>query len=192
MAWLFVIIHFGSFSGSAAYGMPRIAAEFSAGVLLHRLWEINGRPESAAMDGLSLVVLVVLVLGSNLAGLLWGTYAPLAMGPVLACVLVYGLACSNGALARALSAKGALFAGAISYSFYMVHGTVIVCARSLLSDRGVLHNAPAVLLAVIFSFAVSIVIARWMYLSIEQPARARMLTWRGAQGGKKLACSTGC
>src|SRR5690606_21574322 len=33
----------GSYGGTMAYGLPRIAIEFPAGVLLHRIWTLRGR-----------------------------------------------------------------------------------------------------------------------------------------------------
>ena len=188
---LWAVLQFGEYGGAMAYGMPRIAAEFSVGVLLHRLWVLQGRPCSPSWDRLTTAVLILLVAGGNLVSIFVWSRAPILYGPMLACLLIYGLARSAGPLARMLAQPAWLYAGAVSYAFYLVHWTVISCARSVLMEFALHEDAMAVAIAVGVTALVAAALAHWLYRSIERPARTAMLGWAAPRPRPPLPAQSG-
>lgn len=185
---LFLVIYFAPRSQLLSYAMARIAIEFPAGVLLCRLWKLGGAVRSVRWDIISCSTLVVLVAGSNIGAAVFGRQLPLLVAPLLACVLVYGLARSDGYLTRTLSSRGWLHAGVVSYAFYMVHGIVFTCTKSILLDRGLTTDTPSMFLAVVTTFVSTAAIAHWMHTRIEQPARESMIGWLARLPGGHMPC----
>lgn len=169
------VIYFGPYEGSLPYSMPRIACEFGAGVLLYRLWTLPPAISSSQWDLIAAAALIVLVLGGNLLGIVAGRFTPLPFAPAIACLVVYALARASGPLSRLLSAPSMLYAGAVSYSFYMVHGTVLIAGKAVLLDLGLTSSTSAVWLSMGAAFIVTLSFSHWIYRSIEVPARAKML-----------------
>ena len=52
-------------TGSVAFGMLRIAVGFTAGVLLHHIWNMRHRPTAASGDWLAFVGLLLMIVGGN-------------------------------------------------------------------------------------------------------------------------------
>ncbi len=98
------------------------------------------------------------------------------MGPAFAALIV-SLALERGVIARALSARGALLLGEISYSVYLVHIIILhvyyahgLQARNIPSALGIAVYLATVLLA-----------AHLLWVFVERPGR-RFLVWLGSPG----------
>jgi peptidoglycan/LPS O-acetylase OafA/YrhL len=165
LAW---VLHTGSHAGTMAYGLPRIAAEFTAGVLLYRMWQLRAFERSRWGDWLGLGALVTLILGANLMATNVSRYAAMLQMPILACAVVYSLVVAKGWMQRLLSARPALFLGRISYSFYLVHLLVMSSVNILLGPARALTTIVISLLATGF-------LATLLYRAVEDPARRWML-----------------
>jgi len=113
-------------SGTMAYGMPRIAAGFTAGVLLHRLYALKGAVQSTLVT----TICVVAFAGSSAYDRVYNTEASIDYLPFLSCALIYCLL-SPGRLTSALATPMMVYLGRISFALYMVHGVIIRLARSL-------------------------------------------------------------
>jgi peptidoglycan/LPS O-acetylase OafA/YrhL len=157
--------------GNMAYGMPRLAAGFCAGVLLHRLWVLRG----AAVDlkGDRLAFLGLLLLAAAGTGL---REIPFTLRAAAGCLVVYGLASARGPLASVLSTRLALFAGRISYAFYMVHLLVLLAAARAFVALGLSGFGKGVAM-VVTAFIVSVLLATWIHRVIEEPARKAITRW---------------
>lgn len=177
----------GAYSGTMAYGMHRIAAGFTAGVLLHRLWTLRGRERGASFDRLAVAGLLAMGVAGNLLAIRSGAQAPLALMPILACVVVYGLAAGSGGASRILATPLALWGGRISYSFYMVHSAILTAFTRALQGTGYLDGAPACLAALVVIFAVAVGFGDLTYRTCEVPARRRMLALLGQRPADRTA-----
>jgi pimeloyl-ACP methyl ester carboxylesterase len=78
-----------------------------------------------AAGWLALVGLVVLIGAGNALATVFDSDMPFPWLPGAACLTVYGLAAGRGPLERWLSSPVALFAGRISFAFYMIHGILL-------------------------------------------------------------------
>lgn len=159
----FVLVQFGPWPGNMAYGMHRIAVEFTAGVLLYRLW--TRRKE--AINTATVAALGAVIVGGSVLKLFTDVTASL---PVLSCVVVYGLACSTGWLARFTTKLEHL--GHISYSLYLLHAIVLGVAYHWIDDK---TNPLYVLPALAAASIAALVLADLTYRFVEQPARQWML-----------------
>lgn len=123
--------------GTMTFGMWRVAAGFTAGLLLHRLWELRavarrppegGRGSPPATDGgAPWRWLFAFVGGATGWELAFGAHAALPWFPVLACGLIYSLAVAGPSL---LCTPVALALGRLSYSLYLVNWPIIeLCQR---------------------------------------------------------------
>lgn len=180
---LFVALHAAIAGGPFVYGMDyglhRVAAEFSAGVLAHRLWVLRGGSSWAGGGLAAAVAVAVLVLGGAWLELDAGRLQALVWLPAAAVVLVYGLATARGGrLPALLASRAGVFLGCTSYSLYMVHGTVVRVVRSVLLENGDTAGLAEAWLAVAVTLGASLLLASWFYYRIETPAR-RWLVKRG-------------
>lgn len=160
-----------SLRATLSYGLVRIAAGFTAGVLLHRLWMLRGAPRDA--DGARPVLaLVLLVGGATVLESSVAKYAAAVWLPILACAVVYGLASSRS---RWLCAPLAQWLGRISFSLYMVHWPIVQLYR-----RGAesFPHAPSRALVTLAAIVSSILVGWLMYRFVEEPSRRGMLAWR--------------
>jgi peptidoglycan/LPS O-acetylase OafA/YrhL len=187
-ACLALLVWEGPYRGTMAYGMARIAAGFSAGVLLHRLWEIRNHERRSGFDRLAAVSLAALILGGNALATLWGTPVTLATMPILACAVIYGIAAGSGVTCRLLCTRTAQWAGRLSYSFYMVNYLVLSAVAVLVRGTGLLDGAAPGLLAIGGILAVVVAMAAMIHRTCELPARKVMLAllqsrglWRSSQ-----------
>lgn len=158
------------FPGTAAHGLLRIAAGFTAGVLLHRAWVLRGAPRDS--DSVRpAILLVVLVGGAVLLDLHVRRYSAVMYLPILSCALVYALASSPS---QWLCSPLAQWLGRVSYSLYIVHWPIVqLWARA--ADLGP-TRPPRIVLAC-GAIACSLLVAAMFYRGIEVPARRAMLAW---------------
>lgn len=102
----------------------------------------------------------------------------LVQGPVMApafAALIIGVALERGIIARALSARGALLLGEISYSVYLVHNIILhVYYAHGLQTR----NIPSPLAIVVY-WAIVLLSAHLLWVFVERPGR-RFLVWLGS------------
>jgi peptidoglycan/LPS O-acetylase OafA/YrhL len=165
-----------SYFGSISYGVLRIAVEFPAGILLYQLWVLAGFPRTRAAGWLALVGLFVLIGAGNALATLFDSDMPFPWLPGAACLIVYGLAAGRGPLERWLSSPIALFAGRISFAFYMIHGILLGIPEQIIDAYG-LHDATDVLMLLLLTSFAAVLLASSMYRWVETPARAAMLQW---------------
>jgi peptidoglycan/LPS O-acetylase OafA/YrhL len=156
------------------YGLPRIAAEFSAGVLLCRLYTLEAGRKPWLLVG-AIATAGMLLVSSKLA-MRFGPHATLEIMPVCAAVIVYGLARSAGPFERLLGSSAFQYLGRISYAFYMVHAMALSVVAAALNGRaGVAVKVAAALI-------LAGVVAHLLHTFVENPARAWMLSrWARAR-----------
>ena len=158
-----------------SYGMHRVAAEFTAGVLLFRLWQLSSYGRTSTTWGAAAATaLFTLIVGGGLLHTAVGFVTALQVLPVLAAVVVAGLAFGDGALVRCLSGGLMQYLGRISYSLYLAHGPIMAGAKAVLIEYGWGAAPGACLLVVATALALSLALAHWFYGSIEEPARRAM------------------
>jgi peptidoglycan/LPS O-acetylase OafA/YrhL len=154
-----------------SYGLVRIAAGFTAGVLLHRLWMLRGAPRDG--DGARAVLwLVLLVGGATAFEMSVARFSAAAWLPVLAAAVVYGLASSRS---RWLCGPFAQWLGRISFSLYMVHWPIVQLYKRFSTLLG--DPLPSSL-TTFAAIATSLSVASLMYRFVEEPARRGLLAWR--------------
>lgn len=166
---LSIAIAIGPWRDGYAYGMHRIAVEFTAGVLLFRLWAQH----KVAINRGTCLALAGLLIGANVLDGIAGSGTAQVALPILACVVVYGLACADGWLASAFARLEHL--GHISYSLYLVHMLVFALAIAAIESVGLNRNVAAVYGAIALSVALSLLASEAMYRFVEKPARTWML-----------------
>jgi peptidoglycan/LPS O-acetylase OafA/YrhL len=178
-AALYSFISASGLPRSVAFAMPRIAAGFSAGVLLYRIWQVRGCSRSTAGDVMASIALALMVLGSGVLDASMGDGWSIRGFPILACAIVYGLASSSRWAARMTSAGVLQYLGRISYSLYMIHTIVIYTALSIVGGRPGSGAEAATLIAI--SIATSLVLAALCYRYVEEPCRRVMVMAGGSQ-----------
>jgi peptidoglycan/LPS O-acetylase OafA/YrhL len=161
--------------GTMAFGLWRVAAGFTAGLLLHRLWELRGvarhavdagAPSPRSFDGgPPWRWLLALLGGATAFELAFGAHAALPWFPVLACGVIYSLAVSG---APVLCTPAALALGRLSYSLYLVNWPIIeLCQRLARLSRSTLPDA----LVTAIGAGVALFVAHLVYRYVEEPAR---------------------
>jgi peptidoglycan/LPS O-acetylase OafA/YrhL len=173
----------------APHGLARVAAEFTAGVLLYRLWEINHNCRSSLMGWVALSTLALMILASG--GIDYAARRDLSMQLLApaACIVVYGLACATGASERLLSSDLMQYLGRISFSLYIVHYTFVIFARNWLNIKYMILPAPLTIATALVVVAVSLLCAHWFYFSIEEPSRKAMLRMANAPSSRNVSSS---
>ena len=160
---LFLVATHLRLPGTMAYGVFRIAAEFTSGVLLFRLWTMRADSVPALI---SIAALAVLVLGGSALEFHAGTKSAFVYMTFISAIVVYSLACSP----HALSGPVLQHLGRISYSLYIVHAVVLSFTKVTIQAYNL---APTWIL---LGSALAIALAHAVYAYLEQPARARMLS----------------
>ncbi|HKE95574.1 MAG TPA: acyltransferase, partial [Povalibacter sp.] len=161
-------VHFVRFDDSVGYAIPRVATAFACGVLLQRLHSLRF---AATGEALTVVALVVLIFGSVALDKVQHRSASLGYAPIVACVLVYSLACSRGPVARFLSTGAMQYGGRISYALYLVHLPVIFAAATAINRLTFSPSRATVVFGMTAAVLVCWALAHWMYTSIETHAR---------------------
>lgn len=173
---LYLLLHFVTadhrYVGTMAYGIPRIATEFTAGVILHRLWVIHGPVPWGRV--LVYVAAFALVFGASSYDRNAGGMFAIDYFPILGVIVVFGLA-SQRRSGGMLSSPAMVYLGRISYALYMVHYIVLQATRKLLA----IYETPSVLTAtfvVIAVIGVSIALAAVIYQHVEVPMRRWLIS----------------
>jgi len=170
-AGLGLIIESVDYRGTMAYGMHRVAAEFTAGVLLFRLWQLTRRHSSTAWGAAAGLALTTMTLGGGATEAILGFSKALSVFPVLAAVVVFGLAAGDGPLVRGLAAAPLQYLGRISYSLYLAHGPIMRLANAVLAEYGLRGKPGAVLITLSSAISILLLLAHWLYHFVEEPAR---------------------
>jgi peptidoglycan/LPS O-acetylase OafA/YrhL len=165
-AWLGYEMATGEYYATVPYGMHRIAAGFTAGVLMYRVYEL-APPKLIGMPAL-----FALLGGSMAVDTFIGRHESLPYFPVLSAVVVYGLARSDH-----LSSPVALYLGRISYSLYLVHWPLLWLSHSIVKAYA-LPNWPVKGVTALLGLVLAAAVYRW----IEVPARRWLLTFRVRSG----------
>ncbi|MET0985884.1 MAG: acyltransferase [Steroidobacteraceae bacterium] len=156
--------------GPYSLGLQRVAASFTAGVLVYRIWSKRREPINTA----GWFAVVALILGTSCIDMIAGRSLSVAKAPILGCAVVYTLACATGSLSHTF--QRLRYAGCISYSFYLVHWVGVALAHTVLMAVGASHSVPGVYVAVVASLLIAIAMADFFYRHIERPAQRLMLT----------------
>jgi peptidoglycan/LPS O-acetylase OafA/YrhL len=192
---LFVVSH--PMKGTMAFGLPRIAAEFTAGVVLYRVWTLRKYEQGPGFDLLALAGILALIPFGDLLARGPDVKAPLVFLPAFACALVYGLAAGTGPITRALGSAAATFAGRISYSFYLLHGLILDACTAGLKGSDLADGRLAGLVVVLAALVTTTLLSAGVYRWCEVPARHAMIRMlrlepggspvadRGGTGGRK-------
>ena len=114
-------IVFVSSLGSMELGLPRVAVEFTSGVLLHRIYELRKPRPNLAADRCAAGLLLVFIVGSNVIDYVLHRETAFKFFPILACGIVYVIAASQGRFTTWLKGSTLQYLGRISYSLYLVH-----------------------------------------------------------------------
>jgi peptidoglycan/LPS O-acetylase OafA/YrhL len=175
-----------NYASSMSYGLPRIAAEFTAGVLLYRLWELRELVKGARGDWIAFIALVILIAGGSQLVARANTYIGMVYMPIFVCGVVYGLASGNGLFCRILSSRAAQWGGHVSYAFYMVHGLILGVASRVLMEWGKMSSTSWAVAFAVISVVVTALVATAIYVWIETPARRAMVGWFDRVTGKSL------
>ena len=154
--------------GTMAFGMPRIAVEFSLGVLLHSVWSSSSKGSFTSREQWMAVVFALLL--GNFLALALGEQRALLVAPVLAGGLIWFLA-GGKAGSSCLGSRPAQYLGRISYSLYIAHGVLILFAQSLLRHLGWTGSTPLWSVVMVAVVASSLLSAHLLYTRIEEPAR---------------------
>jgi peptidoglycan/LPS O-acetylase OafA/YrhL len=164
--------------------MPRIAAEFTAGVMLHRLWELQEFPRGPRGDWIAIGSLLILIVGGNLLAIHIHVYLAVVYLPIFACGVIYGLASGTGIVCRVLSTGAAQWGGHVSYAFYMVHMLVLGVASRMLISHEKAASTPWVIAAVLIALLATTAVASAIHAAVETPARRGMVQWFSRVTGK--------
>ena len=168
--------------GAMPYGMWRIATEFSAGVLLHRVWQLGSAARGVRWDRVALVALPVLVVGASAWETVVGRHRAFEVFPIVCAVVVYSCAAGRGSVTAWLSGPVMQYLGRISFALYMAHGAFLHAAdhvlvlRDLAGSPLAARRSPlAAGAAAALVVALSLAAAHLLYTYVEEPARRRML-----------------
>jgi peptidoglycan/LPS O-acetylase OafA/YrhL len=159
---LFLVAISITYPGTMAYGVFRISAEFTAGVLLFRLWSLR-RDSIASIGGI--VALATFIGICNGFEFFIGKKSAFIYLPAATAAVVYGLACAPSALGGSVVQH----LGKISYSLYIVHYATLHFARVTVQSHAL---APAWMIA---GSVAAVGLAHCCYRFLEQPARAWMV-----------------
>jgi len=154
--------------GTMSLGLPRIAVEFSLGVLLYCGWTATRRT-LFTRDQQWLAIVAALVLGNVLANKL-GAHIALMLAPVLAGTLIWILACGKEG-SDCLTSAPAQQLGKISYSLYLVHDVWILFAQSLMRHFDWVASTSLWAAAMTVVLIGSLASAQLLYALVEEPAR---------------------
>ena len=167
--------YFSPYGGTMALGMVRIAVEFPAGVLVHRIWTITACRTSPWFDVTAVVSGMLLIVGGNAVANTWGAGAALVTMPILACVLIYSLAGSASYAKRVLSSALMNHLGRVSYAFYMVHLISIGAATAVALKYNLYSSNGPMIALLLGAVAMAYACAYCVYRFIEEPTRRWMI-----------------
>lgn len=170
--------------GTMAFGLPRIAVEFSLGVMLHSIWSSSPKTSFTGREQWMAVVFALML--GNYFALTIGEQKALLVAPILAGGLIWVLA-GGSASSNCLKSAPAQYLGRISYSLYVVHGVWILFAQSMLRHlhwtTSTLHWSTVMALV----FVGSLASAHLLYTRIEEPARHWLSSNRKGASGMATA-----
>jgi peptidoglycan/LPS O-acetylase OafA/YrhL len=145
---------------NGGFGLVRMATEFFAGLCLWRYFDsAPGRERHFGLLA-SVAAAAVLLLCLNAYAAVW---TPLAFA-----ALILGLAYRSGLAYRLLSHRSIVWLGEVSYSFYLVHWSVIQLLLWARDDR--LLQLPALALTWLAVGAFCLALSWLTYRYVEQPA----------------------
>jgi peptidoglycan/LPS O-acetylase OafA/YrhL len=99
-------------------GFPRVLYSFFAGVAIYRIWSRS--PSAPALPSWVALVLLLLVFAMPARGQLFAPFEIVTALLIFPALVFF----AAGAPARGLAARIFLYAGALSYGFYLLHGSV--------------------------------------------------------------------
>lgn len=167
--------------GCTSFGVPMIATEFPAGVLLHRLWVMNGSQRSNRNGWMAAIAFAVLTVGGSLLDRSRIAEAQRYL-PVCAALLVYFVASGRGSVIAWLESRVMQWLGRVSYSIYLMQGVafvVMVRAYAKLFPQSTVADGVIAWLAVL---TFTIAAGALTYRLIEEPARRAICSLLDAPG----------
>ncbi len=124
---LSIYVHFmltGQLQTHRGYGLFRILVDFPLGILVFKYYQLHRQTPPPQQPKLHNAILIFLMLGLLLpVSFLWAI-------PLYA-IAIYWIAIGRLSLNRLLSHRIAVYGGQLSYSFYLIHGVLLVVYREL-------------------------------------------------------------
>jgi peptidoglycan/LPS O-acetylase OafA/YrhL len=179
-----VIFNVLDYPGTQAYGLFRIIAEFSSGILICKLYrqEIGKNlPWDRIIAFLAILILFVggiTEVSFRISALYWV--------PLLMVLVIFGLAYSPPKLTKILGSPVALFMGRASYSLYLTHMITVPVLRHITYSYEAAQADFLVRLMLIVAWVVVILlVAIVMYLIVEEPVRYKLVARHTASARAK-------
>lgn len=155
----------------AAYWLLRIGCEFTAGVLLFKVWQWRSHIGfSRATIYLVMPTLTLLMLLMSHIPITFVLVVPFIF------VTVYMIASDQYFANRFLSLPWVTYVGRVSYSLYMVHGMTLMVFQKLMVNGNYLDATADIRLIFILTYiALTFVLTLMFYHWVEEPARKLLL-----------------
>ena len=150
---------FGGLRGDIAhFGLARCVLEFTAGVMVQRLWELGGHRPWLGTAALAASIALTLCFAA-------GAPDSLVM-PAAFCCVVYGLAVPGTPLRHLLTGRALMWLGRISYATYLSHEFVKICVKFVLDRPGLPAWVPLPV------YILAVLLVSWLlYELVELPGR---------------------
>ena len=171
---LFLIATSISFRGTMAYGVFRIAAEFTSGVMLFCLWTMR---RDTIPAWIAVAALAALIFGASNLETLIGKNSAFVYMTFVSAIVVYSLACAPSVLSGSVLQH----LGRMSYSLYIVHDVVLMAVKATIQTYSL---APGWIL---MGCIVAVALAHVIYVYWEQPTRAWMLSIKQRFGRSNMS-----
>jgi peptidoglycan/LPS O-acetylase OafA/YrhL len=170
---MFVAMSSAHLAGTSHWDwLLRVAGEFTAGALLHRVWLMRPAAPRRSWDTALVAIGCAAVLGCVV--LPGGPSSAYWLVPLLA-VTVLAAASATGPVGRLLSTRGMVFWGEASYGLYMTHVLVQLITQRVVGPTTFRSASLPVRLGVVTTWAVAVgVAAVAAYVVVERPARRRL------------------
>lgn len=161
-------------TGPSFIGVIRIAAEFTMGVILYRLYVLKPIVPVAEVKMNTLAVIACTIFVFFTA---WFEFSFLWVVPFFSWVI---LAIARKQLTPAfLSTKAFIYGGKISYSLYLCHGVCLVLVTIFFEPKQFVDHAIMDKVIYILSYIVSsIVLTIFSYHAVEEPSRKYIMQWQ--------------
>ena len=156
------------------YWLLRIACEFTAGVLLFKIWQLRGNNEFSQWFKILLVPSLTLVI-------LLLSHIPISFVIIVPFLFltVYLIATDQYFLNKFLARPSITYGGRISYSLYMVHGMTILGFHRYLTIGEIAATDTAIKITYILAYlVVTFALTLACYHWVEEPARKALLAFK--------------
>jgi peptidoglycan/LPS O-acetylase OafA/YrhL len=161
----------------AVYWLLRIGCEFTAGVLLFKIWRHRSSIGFSKGTKYFLIPLVTLVM-------LLISHIPITFVLIVPFIFVtvYMIACDDYFANRLLARPWITYGGRLSYSLYMVHGLTLVVFQKDMAGGNILAATPDIKALYILAYvSLTVALTFVFYHWVEEPARKVLLATPSAR-----------